>query len=327
MLYLMNLKNETAKKVLCMAYSQGNNITYPTNIKSSARYLSTQYLNNKPTNERGGSKRNKKGDDPKYEDKDSDTDGTVGAIVEDTTTNEDTTAPSRGARLGAYVSETNQTLSRQSHMVDEILGAHPVNDTVISEEKMAGSHITKFHTYKDKQPVVEDPLSQVDQDYNNQHARQLMTCDVEDLLSQEDQDYNNRHNRQLMTCKHDTGQGYHNPSNPQSTKSVDCEVTTGKNELFSSEVVKNVNTTDIMDELAAMIRPPNPTESLIPKSTLQKISKRVMKKAVEDKKVEFKQSGTQIPTKDINMLLLIDTLDLYGLINDGINKYNDYNTV
>ena len=52
-----------------------------------------------------------------------------------------------------------------------------------------------------------------------------------------------------------------------------------------------------------------------------------MKKAVEDKKVELKQFGTKIPAKDADVLRLIDTLDLYGLINDSINKYNDRNTV
>ena len=44
-----------------------------------------------------------KGGDPKSEDKDSNTGGTAGAHVEDTTTNEDTTAPSGGAYLGAHV--------------------------------------------------------------------------------------------------------------------------------------------------------------------------------------------------------------------------------
>ena len=62
------------------------------------------------------------------EDKDSNTGGTAGAHVEDTTTNENTTAPSGGARLGAHVSETNQAPSRPSRTVEEILGAHPVND-------------------------------------------------------------------------------------------------------------------------------------------------------------------------------------------------------
>ena len=52
-----------------------------------------------------------------------------------------------------------------------------------------------------------------------------------------------------------------------------------------------------------------------------------MKEVVEDKKVELKQSGTKIPAKDVDVLRLIDTLDLYGMINDGINKYNDRNTV
>ena len=50
MLYLMNSKNENAKKDLRLAYSQGNNTAYPTDIESAARYLSTQYPNNKPTN-------------------------------------------------------------------------------------------------------------------------------------------------------------------------------------------------------------------------------------------------------------------------------------
>ena len=37
--------------------------------------------------------------------------------------------------------------------------------------------------------------------------------------------------------------------------------------------------------------------------------------------------GTKIPVKDIDVLSLIDTSDIYVLINDGINKYNDRNTV
>ena len=130
-----------------------------------------------------------------------------------------------------------------------------------------------------------------------------------------------------MTCTYDTGRRHHNPSNQQSAKSVDCELATGKDESFSSEAMKNINTIDIMDELAAMKRPPNPTGSSITKSTLQKISKRVMKETVDNKKVELKQSGTKIPAKDVDILLLINTLGLYGLINDSINKYNDRNNV
>ena len=48
-----------------------------------------------------------------------------------------------------------------------------------------------------------------------------------------------------------------------------------------------------------------------------------MKEAIEDKKVELKQSGTKIPAKDVDVVRLIDTWDLYGLTNDGINKYNE----
>ena len=92
-----------------------------------------------------------------------------------------------------------------------------------------------------------------------------------------------------MTHKHDTDtdRGHHNPSNPQSTTSVDCKLATGKDESFSSETMKNEDTTDIMDELAATMRPLNQLRSLIPESTLHRISKMVMKEAVEDKKVDL----------------------------------------
>ena len=94
MLYLMNSKNKNAKKDLRLAYSQGNNTAYPPDIESMARYLSTQYPNNKPTNQHGGKQGDKrKGDDSKSEDKDSNTGGTAGSHVEDTTRNEDTTTP------------------------------------------------------------------------------------------------------------------------------------------------------------------------------------------------------------------------------------------
>ena len=265
MLYLINSKNENAKKDLRLAYSQGNNTTYAPDIESMARYLSTQYPNNKPTNQRGGNKGNKrKGDDPKSEDKDSNMGGTAGAHVEDTTTNEDTTAPSGGDSIGAQVLETNQTLSCPSRTVDEILGSHPVTDdfwdntnptnvyidTVNSKEKMAGSHITEFHTHEDEQPVVMD------------------------LLSQGNQDYDNQHDQQLMTRKHYNIQEHHNPSNPQPKTSVDCKLAIGTDESFSSEAVENGYTTNIMDELATMKRPPNPLGSSIPESTLQRILKR-----------------------------------------------------
>ena len=71
---------------------------------------------------------------------------------------------------------------------------------------MAESHITKFHTHKDEQPVVSN------------------------LLSQENQAYDNQHDQQLMTLIHDTDRGHHNQGNSQSTTSVDCKVATSKYE-------------------------------------------------------------------------------------------------
>ena len=84
MIYVMNSKNETARKDLRLAYSQGNHTAYPPDIKT-ALYLSTQCPNTKPANQRKGNKGNKRtGDDKKSEDKDSNTDGTAGAHIEDT---------------------------------------------------------------------------------------------------------------------------------------------------------------------------------------------------------------------------------------------------
>ena len=73
-------------------------------------------------------------------------------------------------------------------MVEEILGAHPINDTfwdnmnpadvsvdtVNGEEQMTGSHITEFHTPEDEQIVLVDLLKQVDQNFDNWHDRQIM---------------------------------------------------------------------------------------------------------------------------------------------------------
>ena len=168
---------------------------------------------------------------------------------------------------------------------------------------MAESHITEFHTPEDKQLVLADLLSQVDQNFDNQH------------------------NQQLMASKHYNDHGHHNPSNPQSTTFVDCKLVTHKDESISSVTMQNKDHTDIMDELAAMLRPPNQLKSSMPESTLHQISKIVRKEAVEDKKMELMRSGTKIPKNDVDVLDLIDTSELYGLINDGIDKYNHRNTV
>ena len=90
-----------------------------------------------------------------------------------------------------------------------------------------------------------------------------------------------------MAPKHDTNHELHNPSNPTSNLSVDSKLVTHKDESIPSETKKNGDTTDIMDELAAMIRPPNQLRSSMPESTLHWISKMVMKEAIEDKKLEL----------------------------------------
>ena len=129
-----------------------------------------------------------------------------------------------------------------------------------------------------------------------------------------------------MTHGHDSRQGHHSPSNSQSNTSVDHKLDIGKDESFSSKALKNEDITAIMEKLKPVERPLDPLGSSNPKLTLYWISKEVMKKAVEDKKAELKQSGRELPAKDVDILRLIDTSYLYGLINDGINKYNDSNT-
>ena len=91
--------------------------------------------------------------------------------------------------------------------------------------------------------------------------------------------------------------------------------------------MKNEDNTNIVDELVAMIQSPNQLRSSIPESTLHRISEMVTKEAVEGKKMKLMRSGTKIPMNDVDVLDLIDTLELYGLINDGIDKYNNRNTV
>ena len=57
-------------------------------------------------------------------------------------------------------------------------------------------------------------------------------------------------------------------------------------------------------------QPPNQLRSSMPESTLHRISKMIMKEAVEDKKMDLMRSGTKIPENNINILDLIDTLQL-----------------
>ena len=161
------------------------------------------------------------------------TSGTARAHVEDSTTSKDTTAPSGKASLGAHVSETSQATSPPPRMVGQILGEHDIDDTfwentnptdvsidtVNSEEQMAGSHITEFHTPKDEEIVPEDLLSQVNQHFDNQH------------------------DRQLMVPKHDTD---HDPF-------VDGKLITHENESIPSVAMQDQDHTDIMDKLRVLV--------------------------------------------------------------------------
>ena len=166
-----------------------------------------------------------------------------------------------------------------------------------------------------------------------------------------------------MAPKHDTDHYHHIPSNIQSTTFVDCKLVTHEDKSIPSVTMQNEDHIDSMDELAAMVgsdcntvqglindmvgntndhtvvksnddmtnkdtkQPPNQLRSSMPESTLHRISKMIMKEAVEDKKMELTQSGMKIPGNNADVLSLFDSSELYGLINDGINKYNHHNTV
>ena len=159
MLLLMNSKNDATKKDLRLSYSQGNKKAYPETAESMARYLSIQYNNKVPNNQRKkkGDRNSKKGDNSKPEDNNTTTSGTTGAHVGEGTTPQDSTAPSKGASIDAHVSETSQRVFCPTRSVEELLVAHPVNDAIWSRsnpsdvsidtsnsaEIIAGSHIRK----------------------------------------------------------------------------------------------------------------------------------------------------------------------------------------
>ena len=59
------------------------------------------------------------------------------------------------------------------------------------------------------------------------------------LLSQENQDYDNEHDQQLMTCKHDGGQRYHNQSDSQSiSHKHNSDIEQGNTELEPNSVLE-----------------------------------------------------------------------------------------
>ena len=119
-LFLMNLKNDNAKKGLHLAHSQGNITPYPPTIEAMASYQLTQYPNKNFSHQYKGKKgdsNKKKVGDPKSEDKDNNTTGTVGAHIGHTSTPEDSNASSRGASRGSHISKTTGQLSRLTRSV------------------------------------------------------------------------------------------------------------------------------------------------------------------------------------------------------------------
>ena len=148
-----------------------------------------------------------------------------------------------------------------------------------------------------------------------------------------------------MAPKHDTDHEHHIPNDPPSNPSVDCKLVTYEDESIPSVAMQDQDDTDIIDELSTMVESDrnmvqgfindmvgntdastNRSKPLMPESTLYWISKIIMKDAVEDKKMELTQYSMQIPENDADVLSLFDTLELYGLVNDGINKCNHRNT-
>ena len=109
--------------------------------------------------------------------------------------------------------------------------------------------------------------------------------------------------------------------------------------LLLTVAMQDQDYTDIMDELAALVgsdrntvqgfindmvgntdAPTSQSKLSMLESTLHRISKMVMKEAVENKKMELIRSSMKIAENDVDVLDPIDTSDLYGLINEGINK-------
>ena len=91
-----------------------------------------------------------------------------------------------------------------------------------SEEKIAGSHITKFHTHKQKELVTTELLNKVS-------------------------------NAPGVACEHNIGQGRHNRSDTQFITSIDCKLATHKDKWFPSDAVKNGGITEIIGDTLNMV--------------------------------------------------------------------------
>ena len=171
MLFLMSLKNKTAKKDLRLAYSQGNSTDYSTNIKAMARYLSTNILTTSPLTNVEVTREIKR----RVMNQSLKTRMVSLAILP---VHMLKTLPQLKSALlltyitpsiGTHVLETNIQLFNLLRTVEEILDVRPIDDddfwgntnptdvsidTANNKEMMTESHITEFHTSKQEEPVT-----------------------------------------------------------------------------------------------------------------------------------------------------------------------------
>ena len=133
--------------------------------------------------------------------------------------------------------ETNEQSSNSSRTVEEILGAHPINNddfwgntnptdvsinTATSEEMMMRSHITEFHTSKQEEPVITELLNKA--------------SNVPGLIH-----------------KHGASGRHHNQSDGTSAKPTDYKLNTRKDGSFPPNIVGKEDVTKVMGKTHNMV--------------------------------------------------------------------------
>ena len=105
-----------------------------------------------------GDIKGKKGGDPNSKDKDNNATVTAGAHVGDIKTPEDSTAPSSGPNLGAYVSETTKQPSWSTQSVEDLLRAHSIDNILlnINNTTNSGANTTEYTITNKEHPDYYD---------------------------------------------------------------------------------------------------------------------------------------------------------------------------
>ena len=143
-----------------------------------------------------------------------------------------------------------------------------------------------------------------------------------------------------MASNHETDHEHQNTNDSTYNPSADNELVTHKDELIPSVAMQDQDHANIMQELKTLVgsnrttvrefindmvvetnTPTSQSKPPMSETTLHRIAKIVMKEAVRDKMLELIQSGKKIPENNVDVLDLIDTSDLYRMINEGINKH------